>query len=957
LPTEATTTLNGKSADRIYYELQPIFQSSLWWQSALIWIGVLALLAFVVVMVRRDSKELPLPIRWTLGALRVFAVIAIVAYLLNPGQRSESRLLTNSRLAVLIDTSLSMELPAADDASNGEQVPRINQVIQWVKNQESIASLRQKHDLTIYRFGESETPEVLANFAKIPNANEKAASENPNANQNNANQPTANQFTANSVTVATVLMLLVWLCVAASIVLAVAWLRAWWTIEKTNASRWLAGLVLTFTLGLVLAGLADLSQPAQPMLDKVLFQPATLADSSDSAAEPNVRSISTSDEMAANDPSSVDPTDASTIDWREQLRPRDTSTRVGEAIQFVVSKERGGPLAGIVIFTDGQSNSGLPIATATAAAKNANVPLYPIGVGSIEALKNIEIAYLEAPPRVLPNDDFKLRVVLKSFGFDNRQVRLTVNSVDANKENQTDELAQLEGEQTVDLLGDDGVPLSIEFDLTAGQQGERRYLVEIESLEDDAQTDDNARDVVVEIVQRKTKVMLVAGGPSREFRFLRNQLFRDDKVTSDVWLQSASQGADQESNQLLYEFPQDAQTLFEYDCIVAFDPDWRDLSTEQTKLLERWVAEKAGGLLLIAGPVNTPEWTRRPRGDEAIDIIRDLYPVVFFNQGSARLKLGRFGGLKPFPISFTRAGRSARALWLGDSAAESAMTWSKFDGVFGYYAVNEAKPGADVLANFSDESTAINGEYPIYMAQQFYGAGRVFFQASGEMWRVRRNDVDYFQDFYDQLIRWASQGRLTRDSSRGVLLTDRDRCWVGDQIRVQAILKDPSDEPYMAESVTASLLRPDGTSELLELRSAGAAVRPGTFDGVVPIDQQGEYRVVLPVPESETNDILKKAFQAAIPDLEKLKPLRNDPTLQTMATETGGQYYVGVDAFASDPSDPQSPSQTIVPQDQETFLTGTLNRLFQQKLMTWLLVWITFAWCATWTIRRCHKLS
>lgn len=899
-------------------------------------------------MVRRDSKELPLPIRWTLGALRIFAVVCIVVYLLNPGQRSESRLLTNSRLAVLIDTSLSMELPTAGMASTTEEAPRINQVIQWVENQESIASLRQKHDLTIYRFGEFDAPEVLATFAKTeakdsPTDTDPTASEKPNANRSYA-------------ATVTTLIALVWIFLIATIVLAIIWLQAWWAANGPKSSRWLASMVLTFTLGLVLAGLADLSQPGQPIADKLLFK----SDASATSTDPPISAdagIAARDAVAAGDAFPADQTETTKIDWPNELRPRDTATRVGEAIQFVVSKERGGPLAGIVIFTDGQSNSGLPIATATAAAKNANVPLYPIGVGSIEAPKNIEIAYLEAPPRVLPNDEFKLRAVLKSFGFENRQVRVTVNSVDAKTENQAEDLARLEAEQTVDLVGQDGVPISIEFDIKAGQEGERRYLVEIESLEDDAQANDNARDVVVEVVQRKTKVMLVAGGPSREFRFLRNQLFRDDNVTSDVWLQSASRGADQESNQLLYEFPKDAQTLFEYDCIVAFDPDWRDLSTDQTKLLERWVAEKAGGLLLIAGPVNTPEWTRRPRGDEAIDIIRNLYPVVFFNQGSARLKLGRFGGIKPFPISFTRQGRAARALWLGDSAAESAMTWSKFDGVFGYYAVNEAKPGADVLANFSDESTAINGEYPIYMAQQFYGAGRVFFQASGEMWRVRRNDVDFFQDFYDQLIRWASQGRLTRDSSRGVLLTDRDRCWVGDQIRVQAILKDPSDEPYMAESVTASLLRPDGTSELLELRSAGAAVRPGTFDGVVPIDQQGEYRVVLPVPDSETNDILKKAFQAAIPDLEKLKPLRNDATLQTMATETGGEYYVGVDAFTMDPSEPRSPLQTIVPQDQETFLTGTLNRLFQQKLMTWLLVWITFALCATWTIRRCHKLS
>ena len=233
----------------------------------------------------------------------------------------------------------------------------------------------------------------------------------------------------------------------------------------------------------------------------------------------------------------------------------------------------------------------------------------------------------------------------------------------------------------------------------------------------------------------------------------------------------------------------------------------------------------------------------------------------------------------------------------------------------------------------------------------------MFFQASGEMWRVRRVDVDFFQDYYDQLIRWASQGRLIQDSQRGVLLTDRDRCWVGDQIRVQAILKDSKSEPLLGESVIARLVTPDGKSKSLTLRSADAATRPGTFDGICAVDQEGEYQIVLPVPDSATNDVLVKSFQASIPDLEKLKPQRNDAALQDLADRTGGHYFVGLDSLAVAKSDAQSLESLIAPQDQETFLTGTLNRIFQQKLMIWLLAWFAFAMCLEWTIRRCHKLS
>jgi len=873
-------------------------------------------------MIRRDTGELPKPIRWTLGLLRIFAIVCAVVYLLNPGQRSESRLLTNSRLAVLIDTSLSMGLPAQSSTAS-TKVTRMDSVIKWITDDEQLNRLRQQHDLSVYRFGDTATPVPLATWTKEQSA--------PIVEDGASLASTGSWLT-------NVMPVLVWFFLIVAIGFAVFWLAAGFARLANNRSWLLTSFVLSLLFALILAGIVDLAAPEQTVWDTLRFTKSseTTKPSETASQTDQPPAAGTSDDVPATEVTEPE----KSIDWTTELRPQGTSTTIGAAIQFIINKERGGPLAGVVVISDGQSNSGLPLPAAIAAAENANVSVFPVGVGSTEILRNIEIADVQAPPRVLP----KVRVTLTSTADDQALPEGEV----------PDET--MEDELTVDLTSD-GSPLPLEFDLRAEMEGKRRYRVEVETLEGDANPKDNLAEVVVDAIRRETKIMLIAGGPSREFRFLRNQLYRDKNFSSDVWLQSASRGADQEADKLLEQFPESSEDLFEYDCIIAFDPDWRKLSEDQTDLLERWVAEKAGGLILIAGPVNTPEWTRRPRGDEAIDRIRDLYPVVFFNQGTAQLKLGRFGGDKAYPLSFTREGRASRYLWLGDSASESALTWGQFEGVFGYYAVNEPKAGADVLANFSDESTAINGDYPIYLANHFYGSGRVFFQASGEMWRVRRVDVDYFQDYYDQLIRWASQGRLILDSQRGVLLTDRDRCWVGDQIRVQAILKDAKDDPLLGESVVARLVTPDGQSRSLALRSAGAATRPGTFDGVCVVDQEGEYKIVLPVPDSATNDVLIKSFQASIPDLEKLKPQRNDSAMQDLADRTGGHYFVGLDSLAVAKTDAESLEGLIAPQDQETFLTGTLNRIFQQKLMIWLLVWFAFAMCVEWTMRRCHKLS
>ena len=134
-------------------------------------------------------------------------------------------------------------------------------------------------------------------------------------------------------------------------------------------------------------------------------------------------------------------------------------------------------------------------------------------------------------------------------------------------------------------------------------------------------------------------------------------------------------------------------------------------------------------------------------------------------------------------------------------------------------------------------------------------------------------------------------------------------------------------DSLLGESVIARLVTPDGKSKSLTLRSADAATRPGTFDGICAVDQEGEYQIVLPVPDSATIDVLVKSFQASIPDLEKLKPQRNDAALQDLADRTGGHYFVGLDSLAVAKSDVESLESLIAPQDQETFLTGTLLSL------------------------------
>ena len=927
--------MNQRPDIRTIYEFQPVLPISDWWHwlAAFVFVGLLV--TWIVWLYRRDTVKLGWPISWSLNAMRIMVVVALVIYFLGLEKRSESRLVKDSRVAVLIDTSLSMglsdeQLQPSERSNATRPQTRIDQVIRWVKTQQPIQRLQQQHEVSVYRFDDLNRPEAIASFPKLGGKEEVAQSNEP-----------ADLGSAVRDALRTSKVYGIGGIVAGTLALICVLLSAFLSLRKSGGSYAgpLAMAMHAAILAIVLLAICDLYSPKFDLATSIGLK---TADESTLNAESE---LPTDDQSESRS----DPND---IEWEDRLAARGGATRLGAAIEFIVNRERSGPIAGIVTVSDGQSNTGTSVEAAMIAASNAGIPLYPIGIGTTQVARNVQVADVQAPPRVFPGDRFKVKALISAFGLEGTSARVKLFSVDS----KNTEAEIEEAEETVQLAAD-GEPTPITFDTQQTQKGKRRYIVRVLPVDREREKRDNQRSAVVSIIERKTNILLMAGGPTREFRFLRNQLYRDSSIATHVWLQSAKPGADQESDVLLDSFPATREEMYFFDCVIAFDPDWRQLSGTQTALLERWVAEQAGGLILIAGPVNTPEWTRKPRGDEAIDVMRKLYPVSFYSQGSAIRKLGRFGGGTAYPLQFTREGRAAEFLWIGDTSSESLDSWDSFEGVFGYYAVNESKAGADVLANFADPNTLIGERLPIYFASQFYGAGRSFFQASGEMWRVRRLDVSYFEEYYNKLIRWASQGRLLRDSRRGVLLVDRQRCWMGDTISVQAILRDAQDEPLSLPEIEATILRPDETTDSITLRSNAAAVRPGTYSGQFIAAVEGDFRVTLPIPNSPDLEILSTTVSASIPDLEKERPQRNDALLSKIAEKTDGHYYVGTESFTVPSENETSPEKLIQPRDQESFLSGSFDRAFKRKLMMWLMGLVVLALAMEWTVRRLHRLA
>ncbi|HVX10086.1 MAG TPA: hypothetical protein VHC22_02685 [Pirellulales bacterium] len=782
-------------------------------QSPVDWVlpagATLLILAYVYWLYRRDSVELPAVLRVLLLALRMAAIVGLLAVYLQPQWRNEVDQVENSRVLLMPDTSLSMGLHDQDASAVPAEPSRAQQLAGACQEGDWLKRLRQKHDVVVVRF------------------------------------------------------------------------------------------------------------------DRDSQRLVTLPKRSDGA-----------DEGTTDEP----------FDWQAALEPQGTETRLGQALRQWIEAERSSPLAGIVVFSDGQQNAGVDTGAAISLAREARIPIYAVGLGSLTQPTNVRISDFIVPSRAYPGDRYTATGYLQGQGMAGKSVQVELTSRPA--ESAPNGEGKLEASHQV-TLGGDGEVVPVKFELTPEETGRRTLRLTVRPPASDRNPADNQQEADVEIVDRKTRVLLFAGGPTREYQFLRNQLRRDRDMVVDVMLQTGVEGISQDAHAILDTFPSDAETLFNYDAIVAFDPDWRQLSAAQQELVERWVADQAGGLIVVAGPVYTDSWAQ----DASLAKIRGLYPVEFHRRLSL-LDDSHYGAREPWPIEFTRDGLEAEFLWIEDSGPSSSRAWSEFPGVYGHYSVRGPKPGATVYGWFSDPRSAEGTQKPVYLAGQFFGSGRVFYLGSGEMWRLRAGDDAWFERLYTKLVRHVSQGRLLRGSHRGVLLVERDRYLLGSTVDVRAQLSDNRLQPLELPRVELDVALPDSTHQTVQLLADPS--KKGTYRGQFTVRKEGTYLIELPIAESEER--LARRIQVKVPELEREKPQRNDALLSELAQKTGGVYYVGLPAALVGDASSSSPPLVDVLRDQSRTIT-TISRPTPLWSNAWTLAALCGVLCLEWLIRRLAKLA
>lgn len=629
------------------------------------------------------------------------------------------------------------------------------------------------------------------------------------------------------------------------------------------------------------------------------------------------------------------------LDWNETVRPRGLETRLGESVAELIRQSAGRTLSGIVVISDGGSNAGIDASTAHDRATATKTRLITVGTGTTQQPVNLAIAEVTAPTDVAINDPYEIKVYVQGQGLKDQQVEVELLALTDGEEGDPTLLEK----KTVTLL-DDGTRAEVVFPQTPKVAGKTTFTVRATPVirVSEFNVQDNVQTPSVTVFDRPTKVLLAAGGPMRDYQFVRNLLFRHKSFEVDVFLQTGVRGTSQESSHLLTEFPATREQLYDYDAIIAFDPDWKAIPPEAIPLLYDWVADESGGLILIAGDVNTQQVASGSDGSDEVNDeltpLRRLYPVIL----SSYFSTARFDqdSSQPWPIAFTPEGQAAGFLQLTDDPITSAARWKEFTGFYRSYPTGGHKAAARVYARFSDPRAA--SEPPILIASQNVGRGQTFYLGSGEMWRLRSvGDADYDR-FWIKLIREVAQGRTKKGVKRGSLRTESQKVALGQTVRVFARILDSKFAPLDADSISFDLFDPNGRTmtPIRHLRRdpAQAGEYVGDFRASIP----GTYKLEVQLPDSRER--LTTEVLVTTPKLEDENIRQNVRLLTELARDTGGQY-LSLTQVADLPS--------LLPNRGEQFyIPERLRTLWDRDWVMYLLVGLL---SAEWLTRKLLKLA
>jgi uncharacterized membrane protein len=569
----------------------------------------------------------------------------------------------------------------------------------------------------------------------------------------------------------------------------------------------------------------------------------------------------------------------------EKIKPEGQTTQVLVSLRSAIEDLQGQRLAGVVLITDGRDTPKEIIPEGMATLKNFGVKVYPVVIGTDKSPKNLDLEAINVQDAAFVGDIVNIKATVRGVGFENGH-RARVQAI--NKKSGAP-LRRSDGrpvEKEVVIENDKPVEVELQW------KPDRVETVDIDVIvvkePGEIKEDDNVRTTQVAVLDAKLNVLYVDGYPRWEYRYVKNEMIRDQTINISALLTSADPTFAQEGDPAeekvgfpgpIKRFPESIEEILKYDVVMFGDVDPRQFTDAQLQLVKDFVSKRGGGFGMIAGPRYAPAAYRNTA-------LEELLPVFI-----TRVQEGRPASIKDgFRPELTRDGAESSIFrFFEDRQKNENFIKNEIQPVFWFCQGIQVKPGLGEVYAQHPTATAPDGHKAPILVLGRYGAGRTLFSGIDDSWRWRFYTGEGVFDTY-----WIQQFRyLARSKKLGqrklTFQPFRPSYELGEQVKLSLKVIDPQLLTQLPELIPVEITSEDGRVAYRE----NMVKQEGQIDlymASYTADKIGEFHAKLP-PIAGGVDAMEFTFYVNIPKLELNQPQVDRQLLTRLASETMGKAY------------------------------------------------------------------
>ena len=563
--------------------------------------------------------------------------------------------------------------------------------------------------------------------------------------------------------------------------------------------------------------------------------------------------------------------DASRLNDMADLSYSGTATDLGNAMVRAQEELAGVPISGLVVISDGADNTGEALAESLLPLQAANVPVYTVGLGEEEFSPDVQISRVEMPRTVLVGTSLVVDVIVSHRGYSGQTVQLMV-----------EDTGQLLASEDM-TFARDGEPVVTRLRIEAQDAGPRLLRFRVSPQEGERVTENNVRDVLVNVVNNAEKILYFEGEPRWEVKFLRRAVSEDENLQVVVLQRTAESkflrlDVD-DAEELAAGFPKTREELFRYRALILGSVEASFFTHDQLDMISDFVSRRGGGLLFLGGRNAFAE------GGYQGTRLAEVLPVFLDDE----LSTGAGPYFDELFITPTRAGLTHPATQLGADNSEAVVErWEALPAVTTLNPITRLKPGATRLLSGGPER---DRERQVVLAFHRYGRGKVIVLPIQDSWIWQMHADIPFEDqthetFWRQLLRWLSDDVPDQVAAQ----SEREAVEPGQPVNLMIEVRDSAYAEVNNANVVAVVHNPSGDSITVPLD--WDVEQDGYYDGGFPTAAPGLYEVFVRAMRGADTVGTAVTYVDVAPSVEEyFDASMRGTTLRRIADQTGGLFY------------------------------------------------------------------